>query len=723
MFEWMHKYRIPILVTVLLGLFGFGAWGAIQQLFTPNPAAEEVASFVSPTGETITLTRGDQAEFLQMIRYTGQGSQFVTSSLPNALGLADRDVDTAAINWRILYEAGKASGVIVPKSVIEEQIEKQQAQSPAGSQKPADDFIDFQVQLQTISRWRQAYMSDPAGPTYDAVYEDYKKLHPTLAGRYVLFEERTPESFTLDITDEADLAKLKTWYEESGQFVKASNPVLENVDLEVAYVLFKDLDIQAFATEFESRFAAHTADMDVPEEEVRRRYDAFGSQYREMLRKEQERRKAAGGSTEDQPDEFETLKPHLVRELKTARLLKKVMDAVQAAGNDQFQAIAEAHGFRVAKVEKKDQGSFMRIPEFGSVRAWQNLRAQAIDKLKVLTPEGKPSYELGAIIPYVTSSNQDQFPVYPTIFDEPSQFQALYRMLRHEDQREPNFEEIVGKVLTAWQTAQVQSDLSTRARAFRDRIDSWIKENVEAVRTKAAELEVKRNEAVEKQIADRSLSREKPEDTLAIKGIELQADGERDRELQPLLKEHQARAYEAVVQEMDLQAMPVPPIVRSDALSSVGTVDDSISRDEKLSRLARSRQVVDQLYFLDVGGVSQPVPQPTLKGIVVVIADQKTEPPAAEMILFPSRIQASARGLAAQPDRTWGYEVFKRPDYFSLKSKSIDKRREEERKAQEARAQRQAESAARRAAAAQAKEEAERQGVTPPVGPPPPNDR
>ncbi|HMS18508.1 MAG TPA: hypothetical protein PKA37_16815, partial [Planctomycetota bacterium] len=113
MFEWMHKYRIPILVTVLLGLFGFGAWGAIQQLFTPNPAAEEVASFVSPTGETITLTRGDQAEFLQMIRYTGQGSQFVTSSLPNALGLADRDVDTAAINWRILYEAGKASGVIV----------------------------------------------------------------------------------------------------------------------------------------------------------------------------------------------------------------------------------------------------------------------------------------------------------------------------------------------------------------------------------------------------------------------------------------------------------------------------------------------------------------------------------------------------------------------------------------------------------------------------------
>jgi hypothetical protein len=241
----------------------------------------------------------------------------------------------------------------------------------------------------------------------------------------------------------------------------------------------------------------------------------------------------------------------------------------------------------------------------------------------------------------------------------------------------------------------------------------WIKENVEEVRAKALELETKRNEAVEKEIAEKSLSREKPEDMLAIKAMELRFDAERDAELATLMKPHQAAAFDAVAAEMGLTPIVIPPIVRSDTLQNPNLSDEKLSKAEKLRRTVRSQSVINQLFNLDVGAVNQPLAQPAIKGSLILITDLKREPPESEMIQFPKRVATASQGLTVQPDRGWGFEVFKRPDFFNLKSQTIDERLERERKDEEQRALRRAEAAARRAKIAMEREAAN-QGPQPP---------
>ena len=49
MFEFMHNYRLPILVVIFVSMMGFGAYGAIQALFDGPP--NELEGTFAESGE------------------------------------------------------------------------------------------------------------------------------------------------------------------------------------------------------------------------------------------------------------------------------------------------------------------------------------------------------------------------------------------------------------------------------------------------------------------------------------------------------------------------------------------------------------------------------------------------------------------------------------------------------------------------------------------------
>ena len=106
MFEFMHKYRLPILIAIFCGLLGFGVWASIQSLFL-GPSNEVIGTFAMPgEAERVEVWSEEYGELWRMFRnlYRDQWP-----ALAQQFGLQEQDFGLFVWDFLVLARAATAA--------------------------------------------------------------------------------------------------------------------------------------------------------------------------------------------------------------------------------------------------------------------------------------------------------------------------------------------------------------------------------------------------------------------------------------------------------------------------------------------------------------------------------------------------------------------------------------------------------------------------------------
>lgn len=661
MFEMMHKYRVPILVVLFVGLFGWGAWSGIQQLVEKDTEDPLIGTFRLP-GET-EEHKVRASEWHAVL--TGIAGSFFRNieSFGKVLGVADTERDQVIWDFIVLREAARKAGVVVTDRdagiVDEEGVRAAISDSQAQFEKDWRAVYQFKSQLGT----------DPGGASYGEIYERFKTEHEEVRGKAAVFARKDLSEYKLDLEKPEDLKKLEDFWEQN-KWLGTRKMVPEKLDLEVAYMRFRDRSFAEVAEDYEQNWKAGAEGITVTDEEVKKRWDDWSTQYETFFDKElaklktdqeeenkrakEEGREPKDLSAGDQPGKDVRAKEHVRRELLAGRLLTKVLDEVKAG--KVMKDLCAQYKVACVTLEKKSLDELMEQPEFGNGRVKQHLMT-GIARLK----DGK--LKEGEIYEYETTTKE----YIPRIFDEPGAFVAVFRLIAHHPSRPNELKEIREEVIEEWRKRQGDDELRDRVKSFRDAIDAKVLE-VPAVKELSEKLQKERDEAVAKEIEEAKLSRDNAEHKTRIEQVERKHDSQKELKLTEEKQKHEKDVFLALAAEQAAQGVTLNDVgwIRKSSAKYM-TYAGATAPEEKLNRFLRSQVVVNGLTYLQPGRVGHPTPDPQSGLSAVLMLEEKRAPEEAEMLRRADKVQtiASQMSQQARPD-DWSYKNMKSDQWFSL---------------------------------------------------------
>jgi len=671
MFEFMHKYRVLILAVMMFGLLGFGAWGAIESLFL-GPTNEVVGTFDIPGADEPVEVWSE--EYWELVQALARDNPQRLNILKAQAGLQETDPRLLAWDMLVLAKAAEAAGaaptLAATESFIRDELRRAGVSLP--DDEPLPPFLEGDLERQrmfnAVKMYRMQFMQDPVGKPFEDLYESYKNQYATISAKVAVIDQKAPESFEMDLSKEEDKKKLKEWFDVSGRGIAQRNKKLANVDLEVVYVRLKDRTIDEFKAEFDKNWAALTADMEVTEEDRQARYNAQTYTYHQLSHAGMEaegREHDHSDDTKDEDYEYLKEKGHLDREIKVARLMKKLRDDVHETP-DKLREAAAKYGFAVAELKESEQSDLAEQPDFGSLGLSSTVWGQGVARLPKEDAEPTDAdYKLGALL---VNPGQQTGGLQADVFDDPSSMIGLVRMTAHNKERIPEFDEIVVKVKEEWQNTQARDDLLKATTGMEDEIKDWILALPEVAESeKVKEARKRRDQRVEDRIKAQELDRANEEHKDKIEGIETAETMTFRNELEEELKPHYLKGLEAVAKEKGFELKDIGPIQK--AAGTMAQYPEGLDRRERVSRLLRWKGLLNNISFKE--GVAC-MPSPLAKLGVAAVLTEKKEPGREELLMYPDRVVALMGSSRTQPDRNWNYEVLKQPGFFDIEAEQTD---------------------------------------------------
>ncbi len=659
MFDKLNKHRVWIMCLLLVGLFGWGAWSAVQSLFggneIPNP---EIGRFRVPgESQDFVVTAMDHSMtgrnldnyFARMGGIRG-AAQF--------LGIQDTSPTDTVYSYIAMREAARKSGAPVNPVDVENFYRSQNGIPPERKFQMPDDARGFLTDFFRTMAFAGEVNSEKVGPLYKDAFERFKSEQEEFRGRVALFEPKPHTEFAINLEDPAEMNKLVAWF-DSNKWRFSDKKVKEQVDLEVIYVRQSGMNVAEFATKCEP-WKETLAGFPVTDEEAQARWNNHRESYTGLLKLEadalkkaqdeenarakEENREPKNLSPADQPSEFERLKDHLKREMAAGKLLAKIIDDIGAGAV--MKDLASKYSLPIALIEKIDREKLQTQPEVGNVRAMQMIWGSAVQKLP---PAG--TFKLGSVVTY-ESTNAAQF--LPKIFDEPGQFLAIYRLLDHRKERDSELREIRDVVVERWQKAQAGEELTARMKKFREDASLKVQTGVAEVKAKAETAKSERDQAVAKKLEELKLSRDNAEHKDQITGIESQEDFLMKQKVREAEAAHIGAGVAELCAEQNIPIVPVPWLKKSQTGAQIA-YPDTLTPEERRNRFMRSSAVIYQLAALKPGQANEPIGADSLSGPgAIVILDEKRGPAPADFVAWPAKMKELAaipapRGPRASP--------------------------------------------------------------------------
>ncbi len=681
MFEIMNKYRVVILGLLFVGLFGWGAWGAVDSLLSGGNSEEDtvLATYTVP-GETAPreIRTADWLAVRQQI-----GGEQMLEYLAMLLQVGDKSLDQFIFDYIVLRAAGEKAGIVVSDGDALRMYEQFYGKLANPKHLPPEATLDFYRGLACAQRFRMQYYRDAGGVAFDKLWTTYKSDYELLHGRAVVFEATKAADLAFDPEgNDKDKKTLIDFWEEN-QWLKEANKLPAEADLQVAFVRYKDKSLADFDKEF-ATFTEAVKDLTVTDEEVARRFELHKAAYAQLLADEssrvareqededkkakEEKREPKDLTPGDQPGEFERLKGRVRQELVLAKLLAKVSDEVKAGA--ELEVIAKKYGINFTDMKKVNGDALQAQPEFGTPRAKQVVFGNGAEWLA----SGK--LKAGEIVPY-ESTNAAQYAA--GCFDEPGSFQALFRLMDHRKERAPELKDIKDKVVAEWKKRRISEDLTKRGNDFHAAVKKAVEELPE-VKALRAQMTTERDASVAKDIADAKLSRDNAEHKDQIQLIEARFDRERDDKVMLESAKHENAAFEAAAKAAGLTVEPVPPAFKLSATAAAWR--DDLSPEERRNRLFRTATVLHKLAVAEIGRVTEPTFEAEGGIGAVMVLDKRTPPTEADMLARPDRTTNTSNRLAERPAQDeWSYRNFKTASWFSLSAPQTEealKAREED---------------------------------------------
>lgn len=699
MFETMHKLRMPILVLIVLGMSGFGIYGMLGSSGGPGEIENrEEASFhvpgATPSAKTTLMTLDVQAlreGFAWLQRSNPQSMMFIGFQLR-----LDQEIEPGSQEFLYAYaamrEAARHSGLSRDLNGAHEFVrvsEIRRRQAPEDAQVPVpESLVDFVADLFLTINYRGHFGGSVSQPDPAKVLETYQSRFPVITAEYVLWKKGKAEDYALPLDTEEGKATLLEWLKENTHVIR---PIPAQGDLAVTYVHFGDGGTEFTLDTLKALDAKHAdalAAITVTEEEVRTRYDANlaetpgANPWQWILDLEAKAREGNGG---DQPTEFDTLKPHIERELKFAKLLGKVHEAAVAEGTTLEQAAAQfgftgetTGGSGYVLAEKQDQQAIQTNPSWGAVNLWTGLQSEAVAKLG--TEEAPGAYKFGQVVARPRTPAVDKGVYYGghPLFDEPGRGLACVALMSWEKGRTPTPEEVLLEpyIHEAYQNAMVQEAFTKNGKTFREKIEAYL----DAVPEVKAKYDAEVAPKIEEQIAERELSRENPEHEELISDIEANAKRtlDQDSDYRELRTKHREAAFRSVVQEMGLELHTYGPAEASQGTPPVWRED--LSETERLNRYLRSNYVVSQVNRLKEGeSTANPITDFQGGYSASFICTKRVEPTAEDMLRRPDRYRQIVQQLSNQsrPLTSWKMEHLRADAWFGLETPELTRREQE----------------------------------------------
>ena len=660
MFEFMHNYRLPILVVIFVSMMGFGAYGAIQALFD-GPPNELEGTFEVPGLDEPVEVMSDDIRAAQARFGTSQGWKDIARSW----GVQEEDYDLFIWDYLVLSAAARAAGVVPTDGAVRRRMETfitGPIEDKNWNRYASDrERIDFDRNIMAINQLRAQYtQADPGGVTYEQIVDQYKNQYATVKAKMVVFDKKKPEDYVLDLAKDEDKKKLEDWFEKN-PWVATQNKKPESVDVEVAYFRLKGRTLEELKEAFKP-FEDATKDMVVKPEELQARYNSSKFVYRQLVTEEQD------AEAEGDPYYDHLVKTgHLEREIKLARLMRKLYDAA-TADLAKFEELAKAANFQVAKLSELELNDIPDQPDFGSLRLSSLIWESGVGKLPKDGAEPKDGdYKLGTIF---VDAAQPSGGLEANVFDDPGAMIGLIRMVGHHPARDPEFNEILVECKEQWQTIRARDELNEAAGAFQVAVDDWVLELPE-LKEKVDPAKKARDERVETEIKNLKLDRTKDEDKDRISKIEANQSRTMKLDLLEDMKPHYAKGFLAVAAEKKLQVVDVGPV--SKATGVTPQYPEGLSRSERLNRMLRTQAILNALSGMSVGEMTGQ-PNVTAGLAVSMLLTEKVEPDAAELLSYPERVRLLANTHREIPDRAWSFEILKGAKYFNIKADALEER-------------------------------------------------
>lgn len=717
-FDWMDRYKVPILFVILIGMAFFGVIGFLLDLFRGESEQEkrmkEIVTSYEIGGETYEVTRADirgydikdskDAEALigELIRkkLTDRVDPYVSEAeFQDALDEVKEFIRTA--------NEGKFDAEVYTRFCNTYRMTPQQFEQ------------QLREDMKVVKLMRELDRASGRVSSAEMIEQQQKENQKIKLTGIFWDPSRYGEKLARDddekLTAEAK-AKVVEYFNGLGDD-KKRNFHTGGAIVSVDYMGFDFQSYEADA-DLEAAFKAVgegatdslenlTADITLSEDDVAKM----------KLRYERSRREYGDDGESELDVEFEKRKPRLTIEWKILNHIKKVHDelvAMEKAGEvPDFAAVAKAnnliHGtWTDTKVQDIVSGDL-----FPGVYAYQLQSAKE-----------------NTVFNWNTGVGQNTSSLFRGPVDEVAKHASIFRLLNKDLRPVANIEEedVLERVAKDLESSTATVELEADVEAFEDKMNEFL-ENIEEVKTARKDA----REQADKDLAEaiKDLDAEKDADEIAE--LKMTFDDQVESEVDSAREEHRSAAFDALMNDLPGKAFVVTEGFFDSRMSvRESDVDGDDFTGEQIARhLLRKRfnELHDQPFaekFVDVGTVSEVKDlvrqRRGWRGIAKLV--EKKSPTLEEIFSRPIQLrQAEQRVLmAANPGGAiksmWDWDSMKESgfniDTAKIESairEEVDRKATDEQRLEEIKRQREAKKKAIEDAKREAAEKARRQAL------------
>ncbi len=693
-FQFMEKYRTPILIAVLLGMAGFGVWVFVVQWFRgPSKgeikAKEVVASFVVG-GEKHEITRRDL---------------YMSGSLAGST--ADLEKRQANLLSRLIREKlVDAAGVNISDEELQEILDKEVREPIAQAN---DGKFDPQAYIQFCNRiYRRTPSAFEAALREDArlaklmrevdraiglhsseeILQQFQKQFQKIKLKGVIFDPATFEAKSkLEKNENGDysadaLAKLAEYWkglsdDEKKRFHKGGALLTAEY---VGFLFGKDKykDDAVLDDDFKKVNPISKTSL----EELTKEFEPDDAVLAKLKGRVDRHRQEYGIDKDADIDEvFEKRKQRFVEEWKILKLLKKIHE-------DLAKKSAAGETIDLADVAKKNNLSYFKF----SNMTLQDLTNHA--DVPGTYPFQLQGLKPGTLLTMRNVVTPETDPFDQGVVDVVAKHGSIWRLVEKDLSPIPNLNAVRDDVAKDFETKEAEKLRTAAIEGFQKAMDQVLDAKVkDFAATVKADIEKEIQEEIQ------GLDPEKDKDR--IEEIKSQKDEEAKARIDEEKEKYRGEAFDAALSEAS-DALIVEegfflpyeavrePVLDKDKVTSEDMARSFLRRE---FRVLHDQAAADK--FVEPGTVSEPVKSVAYRGFEgIAKLEAKKVPTDEDMFLRPMLLAqaefALQRKSAAAEDKPsmWDYEHLKSGDFHLVAvelDKEIEQRREDERKAEESR--------------------------------------
>ena len=686
-FQFMEKYRGPIIVIGIVSMFGFGAivylsdaiFGSSRRKGEKDPK-EVIASF-EVGGEKVEVQNID---YWQTLRDLGIRENTDDPEAAPAYALASMVRNALVDRAGIVVSDAELAGV------IDKQIKEQLA---AGAEGAADKKAytnwcnslyratpaQFEAMLREdlrLAKLMREIERISGHVSSNEIAEQYRKLFAKVKIKAVVFDSdafkeqaklaRLADD-SLDPAAEVVLGEYWTGLTEAEKKRYHKGGALLTVEL-LGFRFSKYATDEELAAEFNREnpisktSLAKLTEGFVPNDEVLAKLEGRLGRHRDVY-------KVAADA--DIKAEFETRKARLIQEWQIQELIFKLHGEILAKIKDgaevDFQALADANNLQTNKLTQIPLEKLRDHEEWPGFYAYS---LQQVDKGKIL--------EMRAIV----TKDTDAF--HEGIVDDVGRHVDIWRMIDKDLSPIPSYPDVKVDLAKDYEVKQAEKLRDEAIAAFQKSMDTFMDEKVKDFAATA------KSEAATA-IAEETKGLDPTNDKDKIESITKQKNEEADQRIAEEKRKYRGEAFDVAVATPPAGGVIVeegyflPQLAKSELVLK----KDEASTEELARSFARREMTalhdeVQSDRFVEVGTVTDLVGSTvyrTLKGIAKLV--DKKQPTLEEMFLHPDRMTMAEAYLrrkkaSDEKDTVWSFANLKKGD-FKVATDGIDKSIAEER--------------------------------------------